>query len=247
MKINYDCLSDEKLVKRAQAGDLKANALIVQRHQGLVMSLAQKHAFSPDRLEDLVSEGNIGLLKAIEKYHPGRNTKFSTYAYYWVRRYILRAINSEFVKVPEREKNLIRKVAYAGQQIRQTESRNPTVEEVARLTKLPLRLVKKIWSYKPPLRVTRAARFEEDEGPTEIELPASEPGFSFPERLMREDMIDDFFKRLAEKHKRANASRWFEILKLYWGFGNSPRMSCKKIGEKFNISRQRVHQIIKVC
>ncbi|MCM8815867.1 MAG: sigma-70 family RNA polymerase sigma factor, partial [Candidatus Omnitrophica bacterium] len=77
-----------ELLKRIKRGEKNAQEKFIKMNQGLVVSIAKKYAFNPHTLDDLISEGNIGLLQAIRKFDPKKHTRFGTYAYFWIKRYI---------------------------------------------------------------------------------------------------------------------------------------------------------------
>ncbi|MCM8789234.1 MAG: sigma-70 family RNA polymerase sigma factor, partial [Candidatus Omnitrophica bacterium] len=98
---HFEKRDELELLKKIKRGEKNAQEKFIKMNQGLVVSIAKKYAFTPDILDDLISEGNIGLLEAIKKFDSRKHTKFGTYAYFWIKRYIMRAIAKESFKVPE--------------------------------------------------------------------------------------------------------------------------------------------------
>jgi len=251
MENKYKDLSEKKLMALARRGDKQAREIFVQRHQGLVVSLAKKYAFTPDVIDDLVVEGNMGLLRALEKFKPSHKVRFGTYAYFWIKRYILRAIMKEFelFKIPEKLKEFKDRCEEIKQRYQQTYGRSPTTSEVAQEMKMPVEVLNKFFRYGQHIRVSTS--FLDDDGERtelfEVMDFSSGRGLSVAEMLRQKDLLESMFHRLAEKEKRGKTEVWFKVLKLHYGIGYSRPYSYKEIAWQFGISRQRVHQIIQTC
>src|SRR3954447_20094311 len=122
------------LSKRAKAGDKKARQRLIEKNLRLVISVAKKYRGMGLPFEDLIQEGNIGLMKAVEKYDPDRGWRFSTYATWWIRQGVQRAVadKGRTIRVPVHMGDKIRKMARAYNELSANLSREPTDEEVAR-------------------------------------------------------------------------------------------------------------------
>ncbi|HPP13196.1 MAG TPA: sigma-70 family RNA polymerase sigma factor, partial [bacterium] len=246
-------LQDGELLKLAQAKDAEAMEQVVRRHQGLVVSLARKYAFNAEMQKDLESEGNIGLLRAIEKYQGSRKVKFATYAYFWIRRYILRAIMKEFelFRIPERIQQLKIKKDRVRERYQMTWGREPTINELAEELRIPPDILKKWLTHGEEIKVF-ASELESDDGEKrdvfEVVNFAGENFVLVPAELLRKrDLLQRIFERLQQKEKRANVGIWLEVLKLHFGIGCVRDYSYKEIAARLKISRQRVHQIVSTC
>lgn len=138
-RVNQSVLEDEKsIIARIKKGDIKAKDEFIKKNQGLVIHIAKRYAYSPEILPDLIAEGNMGLLRAIEKFDLKKNVKFGTYAYFWIKRFILRAIMKEFeiLKIPEKYHELKEKIEEVNNKYNLKYGRDATDEELARELKL---------------------------------------------------------------------------------------------------------------
>lgn len=137
------------LAARAKAGDAAARQAMMEANIRLVMSIARRYTCKSLTFEDLVQEGILGLLEAINKFDVTRGLRFSTYATYWIRQAIVRAIEKQdrLIRLPVYGCDAVRKVERAERALAETLGRPPTPEEVARETGLPVRLVKNIAQY----------------------------------------------------------------------------------------------------
>ncbi len=245
-------LEDEiQIIKRIKKGDRKAKEQFMKDYQGLVIYLAKRYTFSSDILPDLIAEGNMGLLKAIEKFDVKKKVKFGTYAYFWIRRFIIRAILEEFgaLKIPERYLGFKDRVEELKRAYMSKNGRYPTDREIAKTLKLPPEIVKKFKKYASRVRVISSDFYD---GEKQVDLfevtdfnKEGEKGFW--EVLRNKDILNKIFERLKKKEKRANIDMWLKVLELYYGLGGSIQRSYKEISKELNVSRQRVHQIKKTC
>ncbi len=245
-------IEDEiQVIKRIRKGDRKAKEQFARDNQGLVIYLAKRYAFSPDILPDLIAEGNMGLLKAIDKFDFKKKVKFGTYAYFWIKRFIIRAIMKEFevLKIPERYQEFREQVEEMKRDYMFKNGRNPTDREIASTLKLPLEIVKKLKKYASQVRIISSDYYD---GEKQVDLfevvdfnKKGEQGLW--ELLRNKDILEKIFERLKKKEKRANIEIWLKVLEMYYGLGGGIQRSYKEIANELNVSRQRVHQIKKIC
>jgi len=225
----------------AQAiGEAQVEKLLGQ-HQGLVRKIAADHAKGFLPLEDLVSEGNIGLMTALRRYNPDKGAKLSTYATYWIRQAILRALDnkSRTVRLPWQTLSKLRKIARAREELLQASGSEPSDKEIASKAEIPERTVRE-------LKASCIASVPFD-APL---LPGDEGGASFAERLPDSSSGPDSL--LAQKESRelfksaiaALDGREAEIIRLRFGLGGRAQPeSFERVGEKMGLSRERVRQI----
>jgi len=137
------------LAQRARSGDPAARQAMMEANIRLVMSVARRYTCKSLTFEDLVQEGILGLLEAVNKFDPARGNRFSTYATYWIRQAIVRAIEKQdrLIRLPVYGCDAVRKVERAERSLAERLGRPATPEEVARETALPVRLVKNIAQY----------------------------------------------------------------------------------------------------
>lgn len=251
-RVNQSVLEDEKsIIARIKKGDIKAKDEFIKKNQGLVIHIAKRYAYSPEILPDLIAEGNMGLLRAIEKFDLKKNVKFGTYAYFWIKRFILRAIMKEFeiLKIPEKYHELKEKIEEVNNKYNLKYGRDATDEELARELKLPLNILKKLKKYSESLTVISPNFYN---GEKDVDLfnlidKNHKKTETLWEVLRNKDILNKIFERIKEKEKRANVDVWFKVLKLHYGLENGIQYSYKEIAKQLGVTRQRVHQIKKIC
>ncbi len=248
---NKKSMSDEhEIIKKIRAGDREARESFIKDNQGLVVSLAKKYAFTPDIVPDLVAEGNMGLLKALDKFDFSKNVKFVTYAYYWIKRFILRAMLKEFelFRIPEKYHELGEDLSGLEKTYMMKYGRPPTDKEIGDHFDLPHELVKKIKKYSENVKISS----DFYNGEKDVDLFDVIDFNNHQDRALwqiftEHDIIEKIFERLRRKEKKADIERWINVLDMHYGLNGSIQYSYKEIAEKMGVSRQRVHQIIKVC
>lgn len=237
-----------ELLKKIKKGDKDAQEKFLRMNQGLVVSIAKKYAFSPEIVDDLISEGNLGLLEAIRKFSFKKHTRFGTYAYFWVKRYIMRAIASESFKVPEKIRKIKTKYKNIIEQFKVEKNRYPLDSEIASLLDIDLTTFLKYRPYFEATRISPVFQDDENENYDLFEITDFESGKNTWDRmLIDKDIINKLFDRLRQKNKRVKIDAWLKALKMHYGIENGNPKSYKEIAEELGISRQRVHQIIKNC
>jgi RNA polymerase primary sigma factor len=245
-------LAEEKdIIERIRAGDEKLKEDFVKNNQGLVIYLAKRYAYSPEILPDLIAEGNMGLLKALEKFDFSKKVKFGTYAYFWIKRFILRALMKEFevLKIPERFQEFKEKLEDLKKDYMLRFGRKPTNNEISKELKIPHEIVQKLKKYSEQVRVISSDFYDGEKDVDLFEVidfqQDGEPGLW--EILRNKDILNKIFDRLKKRERRANIDTWLKVLKLHYGLQDGIQHSYKEIAHELDVSRQRVHQIIKIC
>ncbi len=234
-----DAEDEISLTKRAKAGDQQAFDTLVTSNLRFVVSVAKKYRNQGLSLEDLISEGNVGLIKAVHRFDETRGFKFISYAVWWIRQSILEAISqkSRTVRLPMNVVDEVVKMKKVKEQFEQEHDREPTKEEIAEVTEMDGDAIEDaIQASKHELSME--APTKDDENNTLLhKIPHNET--AKPEESMSEESLhselNEALQLLSEREK--------EIVKLYYGIGYEYPMTLGKIGNQFNLTRERIRQI----
>jgi len=229
-----------ELAKRVKNGDQKAKDLMVRSNLRLVINIAKRYAHLGMPLLDLIEEGNIGLMKAVEKFNYRRGFRFSTYAAWWIRQSITRSIfdQARVVRLPVYMSELISKWKKANEKLTQKYKRLPTTKELAKKLKMPIEKVSQIYNW-----MTQATSLDkpiDEEGQSNIlDLIVDES----PESSSREK-IDTFFNKERVRELLEEISdREREVLDLRFGLIDGTTYTLADVAKRLKISRERVRQI----
>lgn len=230
---------EKSLARAIGAGDTEARDQMVRANLRLVVNIARGYTGKGLALQDLIEEGNLGLLRAVEGFDPTMNTRFSTYASYWIKQSIKRALvnTAKTIRIPAYMVELLAKWRRATNKLSDELGRPPTHEEVAKLLGLPK---KKLAIIKKAIRVYNAAPQSDQ----------TEAGWSIEEMLMDNraktpdtEMVEtDDLKHvliLLEKMDKREAT----VLRMRFGLNDEEPKTLKEIGECLGLTRERVRQI----
>jgi RNA polymerase primary sigma factor len=225
----------EKIVEEGKA----AREHIIKANTRLVVSIAKKYMGRGVPFLDLIQEGNLGLMKAVEKFDYRRGYRFSTYATWWIRQTITRAIADQgrTIRVPVHMSDRIRRLYKTARQLEQEHGRKPTPEEIAEEMDLEPRKVQ--WMLKVswrPLSLERPVGEEEDSelGSFIEDDSTPTPTQSAYQHLLREKM-EEVLSTLTPREAR--------ILRLRFGLQNGRSYTLEEVGQKFGLTRERIRQI----
>ena len=227
------------LSRRISAGDGAARDRMVRANLRLVVNIARAYTGKGLPLQDLIEEGNLGLLRAVEGFDPDMGTRFSTYASYWIKQSIKRALvnSAKTIRIPAYMVELLSKWRRATAKLSDQLGRTPTPEEVALELEIPkkkLKIVKKAIE----LYNTNPQTDHPDGTWTLGEVLPDEKNKSPDDELMENDNLKHVFKMLDKMDPREAT-----ILRMRFGLDDSEPKTLKEIGEALGLTRERVRQI----
>jgi RNA polymerase primary sigma factor len=243
MAENGDTLSEDEidaLIVTREVGDA-ARALLIRANTRLVVSIAKKYRGRGLQFLDLIQEGNVGLMKAVEKYDYRRGNRFSTYATWWIRQAVTRALanHGRTIRIPAHLGGRISKLYQMAQELEQQFGRQPTAEEIAVRMELPAERVR--WMLRTSRQPVHLERPVGDESDAELgdfieDNDAPPPVEAVAQNMLTEE-IGDILDQLTPREAR--------ILRLRYGLQDGESRTLKEVGEMFGLSRERIRQLEK--
>jgi RNA polymerase primary sigma factor len=230
---------EKELAYRIQEGDTDARDRMVRANLRLVVNIARSYTGKGLPLPDLIEEGNLGLLRAVEGFDPGMNTRFSTYASYWIKQSIKRALinTGKTIRIPAYMVELLTKWRRATNKLNDQLKRPPTHEEIAAdlgIAKKKLRIVKKaIELYNAP------PQSEQTEAGWSLGEMVADDRIKNPETEMVEHDNLTHVRRMLQTMDQREAT----ILRMRFGLDDAEPRTLKEIGETLGLTRERVRQI----
>lgn len=230
---------EKQLAYRIESGDAEARDRMVRANLRLVVNIARSYTGKGLALQDLIEEGNLGLLRAVEGFDPTMNTRFSTYASYWIKQSIKRALvnTAKTIRVPAYMVELLAKWRRATAILHDELGRPPTQEEIAKVLELPK---KKLNIIKKAIRVYQSnPQAEQSENGWSLDEMIMDSNTKSPDTEMLE--ADDLtqVKELLTKMDPREAT----VLRMRFGLDEEEPKTLKEIGESLGLTRERVRQI----
>lgn len=243
----FDGKEQIELAIKAKSGDQKSMEQLVECNLRFVVSVAKDYLYTGIPLQDLIQEGNLGIIKAVDKFDADRGFRFISYAVWWIRQSILQSVyeSGSTVRLPVNRINAVNKVAKATDDLSKSLGRNPSIKEISDYfvdsetgkTTLTEKEVSNAYSDNN-YEVSLSSTSSED---SSIELHETIEGDGLIE--MEKDMNKDSMKSEVDDVLGELTDRESLILKMYFGIGDYEEMTLAEIGEKIGLTNERVRQI----
>ena len=232
-------LEEVSLARRVARGDQSAKDVLIESNLRLVISVARRYSVPGVALADLIQEGTIGLIRAVEKFDPDRGFRFSTYATWWIRRSIARAVINQgrTIRIPVYVADMIHKISRTTGSLRQELAREPSLEEIAAAVAMPPERVDEILrAASEPLSLEAPIGDRESSQLGDFLQAQSTPTPSdVAMNLIRREELEGVLSQLSERER--------EVLSLRFGLEGEAPCTLEEVGQQLHVTRERVRQI----
>ena len=227
-----------ELAQKIKKGDRRALEKLTKANLRFVVSVAKQYQNQGLSLPDLINEGNLGLIKAAEKFDETRGFKFISYAVWWIRQSILQAIaeQSRIVRLPLNQVGSVNKINRELNKFEQENERRPSVDEIADRTDLPEDKIAEAMKANTH-HVSMDAPFVEGDDNSLLDVMANDNSPMADNELVKESLREEINRALEGLNERER-----KVVKAFFGIG-IPEMTLEEIGDKYNLTRERVRQI----
>jgi RNA polymerase primary sigma factor len=227
-----------ELAARVRKGDQKALETLTRANLRFVVSVAKQYQNQGLSLPDLINEGNLGLIKAAERFDETRGFKFISYAVWWIRQSILQAIaeQSRIVRLPLNQVSSVNKISQVLSRFEQENERRPSVDEISDQIDLPMEKIDEALNINGK-HVSMDAPFADGEDNSLLDVLVNDNSPSADKQLVLESLRQEIQKVLSSLNERERM-----IIEAYYGI-NQPEMTLDEIGVKYGLTRERVRQI----